>query len=298
MEIPSLTDTETNLRHCLLLKADDLYFTLTAPLREELRNGFLGVEVEGLADENLSEEAIAAIDLGRFDIAERVRRLHAMVSARGLSIDNANRPDTEFGRNDNLYFLEHFLSTLPDVALGGTDLTGARNGAVRHLYNLSFAWLNLIETIEGGFCGETETALSVGDLALLSGLDIRTVRNRCGPGKQVRTSADRAAKQRGKAAPAFVSLNALDALEWLVGRKDFTVSKIDPAWLTRELTNSDACGATRGLLIASIVNLGPLSTLGDELDFTFEDAREWFDQGSALPTRVITTLTTRLGIQN
>lgn len=298
MEIPSLTNTETNLRHCLLLKADDLYFTLAAPLGEELRNRFLGIEVEGLADENLSEEAIAAIDLDRFDIAERVRRLHIMISARGLSIDDADRPDTEFGRNDNLYFLEHFLSTLPDVALGGTDLTGARNGAVRHLYNLSFAWLNLIETIEGGFHGETETALSVGDLALLSGLDIRTVRNRCGPGKQVRTSADRAVRQRGKAAPAFVSLNALDALEWLVGRKDFKVSQIDPAWLTRELANSDECGATRGLLIASIVNLGPLSTLGNELGFTFEDARDWFDQGSALPTKVITSLTTRLGIRN
>lgn len=140
--------------------------------------------------------------------------------------------------------------------------------------------------------------MSVGDLALLSGLDIRTVRNRCGPGKQVRTSSDRVAKERGKAAPAFVSLNALDALEWLVGRKDFTVARIDPAWLTRELANLDVCAATRGLLIASIVNLGPLSTLGIELDFTFEDARNWFDQGSALPTKVITSLTTRLGIRN
>ncbi|NCP19191.1 MAG: hypothetical protein GW855_08550 [Erythrobacter sp.] len=298
MEISSLTNTETNLRHCLLLKADDLYFMLAAPLGEELRNSFLGIEVEGLADENLSEEAIAAIDLDRFDIAERVRRLHTMVSARGLSIDNANRPDTEFGRNDNLCFLEHFLSTLPDVALGGMDLTGARNGAVRHLYSLSFAWLNLIETIESAFHGDAETPLSVGDLALLSGLDIRTVRNRCGPGKQVRTSADRASRERGKAAPAFVSLNALDALEWLAGRRDFTVSEIDPAWLTRQLANSDVCAATRGLLIASIVNLGSLSTLGNELDFTFEDAREWFDQGSALPTRIITSLTTRLGIRN
>ena len=79
MEIPSLTNTETNLRHCLLLKADDLYFTLAAPLGEELRNRFLGIEVEGLADENLSEEAIAAIDLDRFSRPCRTSRLAARI---------------------------------------------------------------------------------------------------------------------------------------------------------------------------------------------------------------------------
>lgn len=294
MKIPSLENVETNLRHCLLLKADDLYFTLAAPDGETLRNNFLGISVEGLADENLSEEDIASIDLDRFAIAQRVRGLHAMLEGRRLSVDREHRPDAEDARNDALNFLEHFLSTLPTVALGGLDLTSARNGEVRQIYDLAYAWLNLIETIDGAFYGETESPLAVNDLALLSGLDTRTLRNRCGPGKLIRTSAVRAPQARGSASPAFVSLNALDAVDWLRGRNDFAISKIDPAWIARRLADAGPANATRGLLVAGIINLASLSDLAPSLGFTAEQAREWFDQGQALPPDIANTLATRL----
>lgn len=83
------------MRHCLLLKADDLYFTLDDPLGANMRHEFLGLEVEGLADENLSDEEIASIDLNRFAISERIRLLHAMLDERRLSLDAANLPNTE-----------------------------------------------------------------------------------------------------------------------------------------------------------------------------------------------------------
>ena len=189
-------------------------------------------------------------------------------------------------RNDALDFLEHFLSTLPDVALGGLDLTAARNGEVRRIYELAYAWLNLIETIEGAFYGETESSLTVGDLALLSGLDTRTIRNRCGPDKLIRTSAARTSQDRNSASPAFVHLHALDAVDWLRSRKDFHVSAVDPGWITQRLANANPANSTRGLLMASIVNLGPLASLAPAFDFTVEDARRWFDEGELLPASI------------
>ena len=286
MEIPSLSEIEINLRHCLLLKADDLYFTLADPAGSRVRNEFLGIEVEGLADQNLSEAEIASIDLARFAISDRVRLLFGMLERRQLSLHHEHRPDVEFARNDALDFLEHFLSTLPDVALGGLDLTAVRNGEVRRIYELAYAWLNLIETIEGAFYGQIESSLTVGDLALLSGLDTRTIRNRCGPDKLIRTSAARTSQDRNSASPAFVHLHALDAVDWLRSRKDFHVSAVDPGWITQRLANANPANSTRGLLMASIVNLGPLASLAPAFDFTVEDARRCFDQGELLPASI------------
>ncbi len=295
MEIPTLTDTETNLRNCLLLKSDDLFFTLAEPFGEVVRDSFLGLKVTGLADEELSDEEIASIDLRRFAIAERVRLLHAMLEGRFLSLTIANRPDVEFARNDALHFLEHFLSTLPDVALGGVDMTSAAYGEVRKIYNLAFAWLNLIEAVEASFFGETESTLAVTDLALLSGLEVRTLRNRCGPDKIIRTSATRTSQDRGSASPAFVSLHTLDAVDWLKSRKDFEISPIEPHWILLQISGGRPENITRGLLIASIINLGPLDELVSILGFTSEEARNRFDIGEALPAEIIEALLKRLG---
>lgn len=294
MRIPPLKDAETNLRHCLLLKADDIYFTLAQPDGETLRNEFLGVPVVGLADENVSEADVASIDLDRFAIAQSVRSLHTMLEYRNLSVGSKHRPDAEGGRNEALDFLEHFLSTLPSVALGGLDLTNVRNGEVRQIYNLAYAWLNLIETVEAAFFGEIESTLTVNDLALLSGLDTRTLRNRCGPGKLIRTSATRASQERNSASPAFVHLHTLDAVDWLRGRKDFAISKIDPAWIARRLADAPPANASRGLLVASIINLGALSDLAPALGFTPEQARKWFDLCESLPPEIVNALATQL----
>lgn len=298
MNIPSLDTVETNLRHCLLLKADDLYFTLSEPHGKNLRNDFLGMSVEGLADENLSENEIASIDLDRFSIAHRLRQLHSMISSRHLSLDRGGWPDAEYGRNDALDFLEHFLSTLPEVSLGAIDLTAVRNGCVRTIYNLSYAWLNLTETIGASFEGETESALSVCDLALLSGLDTRTLRNRCGPGKLIRTSTNRTLQERNIASPAFVYLHALDALDWLRNRKDFAICKIDPAWIKERIAEANPANVSRGLLATSVINIGTLAEIGSVHGFSPEQARTWFDQGEVLPASITTALTQQLDVSN
>lgn len=282
MDLPNLSRTEENLRHCLLLKADDLYFTLADPQGREMRDSFLGLSVEGLADENLSEEEISSIDLSRFQIARCVKLLHNMLNKSQLSLYDANRPNTEDGRNDALHFVEHFLSTLPSVALGGLDLTGARNREVRTVYELASAWLTLIETIEGAFCGDSSWMLSVSDVALLAGIDVRSLRNLCGPTGTIRTIALDEIRRTGSDAPVFVYLNGVDALNWLRSRKDFKIAPVDPVWITRSLAGVDPRNASRGLIISAIVNLGPMQLLAEAIGLTIEELRGGVDGTSEL----------------
>lgn len=300
MHLPTLQAVETNLRQCLLLKADDLYFTLARPYGALVRNEFLGIAVEGLADEHLSDEEIAAIDLERFDVARRVSELLKMLQLRSLSLDSVHRPDSEEGRNNGIQFLEHFLSTLPSVALGGLDMTGVRHGDVKRVYTLGYAWLNLIDTIADAFNDRDSSALTVSDLALLSGLDVRTIRNQCGPKKQLRTSENRSSLARGSAAAAFVSVHGLDAIDWLRTRKDFLISTIDPDWIKRRVAASrdSAPHTTRGLIIAAVVNHGPLLSLAPEIGATVEHVRQWFDHGAALPPVIAANLIELLGLES
>lgn len=300
MQLPTLQSLENNLRHCLLLKADDLYFTLAEPYGAAIRNEFLGIEVRGLAVENLSEEKVNAIELDRFDVARRVSTLLKMLQSRSLSLHVQQVPDSEDGRNDGVEFLEHFLSTLPSVALGGLDMTAVRYGEVRSVYNLAYAWLNLIDCVADCFTSKDLFALTVGDLALLSGLDVRTLRNRCGPEKVLRTTPERTSLARDSAAKAFVSIHVLDALDWLRARKDFKISTIDPAWIKLQLAASlgNAPDMTRGLIIAAVVNHGPLSSLAPAIDATVEQTRQWFDEGTALPPATAEKLGQLLGLSS
>lgn len=283
MNLPSLAETDLNLRHCLLLKADDLFFTLAEPHNSQMRDTFLGLCVEGLADENLSEDEIRSIDLSRFDIAQRVQLLHAMLANRQLSLHEPNTPSTEDARNDALDFVEHFLSTLPSVALGGLDLTYARNREVRQVWELASAWLSIVEIIECAFHDDPSSLLTVSDLALVSGIDVRTLRNLCGPSKTIRTHSTGEAKRTATDATVFVYLNGTDALDWLRSRKDFQIAPIDTVWITRKLARADKRSASRGLLIAAIVNLGPLERIAPAIDITVEKARACADGSEELP---------------
>lgn len=283
MDLPARIDTDLNLRRCLLLKADDLFFTLAEPHNSQMRDSFLGLCVEGLADENLSEDEIRSIDLGRFDIAQRVQLLHAMLANRQLSLHKPNTPSTEDARNDALYFVEHFLSTLPTVALGGLDLTGVRNLEVRRVWELASAWLSLVEIIECAFYDDSSSLLTVSDLALVSGIDVRTLRNLCGPSKTIRTHSTGEAKRTATDVTVFVYLNGTDALDWLRSRKDFQIAPIDTVWITRKLATADKRSASRGLLISAIVNLGPLERIAPAIDITVEKARACADGSEELP---------------
>lgn len=291
MKLPALTDVEDNLKNCLLLKADDLYFTLDEDQGSRLRNEFIGIAIEGLADENVSPEDFSRIDLDRFAIYRRVKFLYDIVAGRCLSDGNPNTPDSEYARQDGLEFVEYFLSTLPSVAMGGCDQTHEAHGAVKDVYAHSYAWLNLVDAISGAFEGETTCELTISDLALLSGLDRRSVHNKCGPAKEIRTTVGRYAKKERKAVDsAFVTVHPFDAIAWLCSRSGFSIKPIDLAWVTMRLTvhtgqpnTHNSAGRTRGLLVAALVNGTRLNDLLDRLGITIEQCRDWYDLGAEIP---------------
>lgn len=290
MNIPDLNATVANMKNCLLLKADDLYFTIGGAEGERFRNEFMGIEIEGLADENVGDEDRARIDLTRFGIWRRVVDLHEMLTRRALSVGNPNIPDSEDARHDALEFLEHFLSTLPNVAMGGWDMTGEARGQVRDVYILSHAWLDLVDAIGGAFNGDDDCQLTISDLSHLTGLDRRTVHNRCGRNKEIRTSVERfALKGRQAVEPAFVRVHPFDAIAWLCGRPSFTIQSIDRDWMLKRFADIDewdsanaAATQTRAALIAALVNGSKLTDLASRLGVTPDDCRGWYDLGTKL----------------
>lgn len=105
-------------------------------------------------------------------------------------------------------------------------------------------------------------------------------------------------QERASAPPALVRLHALDSINWLRSRKDFEISSIQPRWIARELANASPENATRGLLVASIVNLGALADFGPTVGIDPDEARQIFDEARPLPAETVASLKEQLKIYN
>lgn len=280
---------EDQLRTALTLKADDLLFTVGGEEGSRLQSAFLGAECHGqlATDVFLTPEEIGQIDLSRFQITSQVRRLHRMLESRSLSLSpDQHLPDANLIRQDALEFLEHFLSTLPHVALGGWDATSVRNGELRRFYEDCAAWADLIEGISDAFADEADLhTLRVADLARLSGLELRTIRNKVGPSKPIRTTPERAHKSSVFSGDSFVGVNILDALNWLVERRNFAISTLDPAWVERQLAcASELVTVGRSAVMLGLINVGTIQVMATSLGWTDEKLKLWAEDGpSGIP---------------
>lgn len=269
----------------LVLKSDDIFFTVGGDRGRQLRADFLGVRLfDGLAsDAFLSDNDFAAIDPHRFEITRHALSLLAMIDARGLGAKSRPHvPDTEITRNFELDFLEHFLSTLPTGELGVWDATHVRNGALKRLFDVSATWLNLIDAIRETFLDNAELfQLRVADLALLSGLELRTMRNRVGPDKPIRTTPKRRHQaRRGLSDPAFVKVHTLDAVAWLIARPSFEIASIDTDWVGRQIHDlSTRAAIGRAAVMTGWLNVGPTKKLAAELDWNENQIVEWAESG-------------------
>lgn len=246
------------LRTALALKADDLFFTLGGARGYEVRAAFLGVvPFEGLACEAFDETNADSIDLSQFDIARQVDDLANFVEGRRWG-PKAGIPDTECPRVDSLDFLEHFISTLPSVALGGLDTTSVRSGALKSLYLASLAWLDLVDAVGATFYDEVDLhSIELSQLALVSGRDLRTIRNYAGPSKALRTTAERQQRRATEiGSAAFVSVHTFDAIDWL-RRRAFEFSAISTDWaLQRIAETSNRATIGRSLIMLALINVG------------------------------------------
>jgi hypothetical protein len=275
---------DRDLRTALTLKADDLFFTVGGSRGQELRAAFLGVaSFEGLACEAFDEVNGAAIDLAQFDIARQVRELACAVSGRSWG-STSGVPDTEYQRTENLDFLEHFVSSLPTVALGGLDATSVRNGALKTLYLTSLAWFDLVDAVADTFNDEPDLHLiELSQLALLSGRDLRTIRNFAGPSKPLRTTSDRRRRRTsGIADPAFVTVHTFDAIDWL-RRRSFSFAAIDTAWVSQRLAEaSKRATIARSLIMLALINFGPRNSIAAKLGCGEDRVRALEDERTPL----------------
>jgi hypothetical protein len=250
---------ERDLRVALTLKADDLWFTIGGERGRQFQAEFLGVEpFDGIASEFFDEDGLARIDLSRFAIAGQVAELAEAVVKRSWG-PKAGVPDTEDLRNYNLDFFEHFLSTLPTVALGGEDTTSVGRGILRDLYLTSYAWFGLVDSVADAFRDHPHLySVELSDLARLSGRDLRTIRNQSGPSRALRTTAERHLRREGPIRdPAFVTVNTFDAVDWL-RRRGFEFQPLALQWAGERIPEApDAATRARGFLMLALVNLGP-----------------------------------------
>lgn len=274
---------ERDLRIALTLKADDLFFTVGGEEGERLQEQFLGTRCGGLASDSFhTPAALAKIDLDRFEIADQVISLLKMLETRSLGLKpHQHQPDVDSIRQGALDFFEHFLSTLPKTALGGWDATAVRNGPLLRFYEDCAAWTNFVEAISDIFYDEPELySLRVSDLALLSGLEVRTIRNRVGPSKPIRTTPERRQRETGLSDAAFVGVNTLDVLDWLAHRRDFSVCTLDPAWV-QERTEAARKPVTvsRSAIVLGLLTIGSVSKIASELGWTEEHVRGWAEEG-------------------
>lgn len=302
MEQPDLIKLQDDLRVALALKADDLLFTVGGNLGERLQDEFLGVACGGhlASDLFLSSEELAAIHLDRFQIAAQVRSLVGMLESRSLALTpNQHVPDLDSIRQDGLEFFEHFLSTLPRVALGAWDATSIRNGALRRFYEDCSAWANLVEAVETAFYdGADLYSLRVADLARLSGLEMRTMRNRVGPAKPIRTTPERKHRAGGLDEGSFVGVNTLDALNWLSARREFSIQSLDPEWAERRLAEArDRVTIGRAAIVLGLLNIGSLAKMAADLGWTEKKLNDWAELGPSTDADEAAALAELIGLK-
>jgi len=270
-----------DLRVALTLKADDLWFTVGGKLGRQLQADFLGTgAIDGLAGEAFDEAGLRDIDLTRFEIAAQFSELARTVATRERG-PKAGVPDTEEQRHYNLDFVEHFLSTLPSVALGGEDATSVRFGILKDIYLTSLAWFDLVDAIANVFWDEPEPdlfLLELSELARLSGRDLRTIRNQAGPTKPLRTTAERQLrKDRSIKDAAFVTVHTFDAVDWL-RRRSFDFQPISPEWAHKQIAAaSKPATRARSLLMLALVNSGARPLISSTLACSDERLRNLED---------------------
>jgi hypothetical protein len=274
---------ERDLRIALTLKADDLFFTVGGEEGERLQEQFLGTRCEGLASDSLhSPAALAEINLDRFEIADQVISLHGMLETRSLGLKpHQHQPDVDSIRQEALDFFEHFLSTLPKTALGGWDATSVRSGPLLRFYEDCATWANFVEAINDVFYdGPDLHSLRVVDLALLSGLEVRTIRNRVGPSRPIRTTPERRQRESGLSDAAFVGVNTLDVLDWLAQRRDFSICRLDPAWVQRRVEAArEPLTVSRSAIVLGLLTIGSISKIASELGWAEKQVKDWAEEG-------------------
>lgn len=284
MQKHDITDLEDALRRALALKAEDLLHTLGGDEGEQIYEAFLGIAYnrELLTSCLMKQPELETIDLERFKITKQVRALHTMLETLSLGLNPWQQaPDAETIQHEAVYPLKGFLSALPSVAAGIWDTSPVRDGPLRSFFDDCVAWAHLVEAIEQTFDDDGNLyIIRVADLARLSGVELRTMRNRVGPLKPIRTTPQRSLKCQELSGSSFVGVNTLDALIWLSGRQQLVTSTMDPSWVETVLEGaSDPRTIGRAPIVLALINEDSFPEIARRLGWPERKLKRWADEG-------------------
>jgi hypothetical protein len=257
MKVPNLTRLERNLRETLVLKAEELSIIAGSEVGAQLVSALTGLnDVHGLpTDWFAAENELELIDIDRLAITACIRDLHARLETHslGMSVDDG-RISCEEIEQDDLDPIELYLSSLPDVALAAYDWTGCRNGAVKELFLLGRAWKHLIEALDYGSKGDFDfEPLTVSDVALLAGIEERSLRNKVGKNGPLRSVDQYRERKSPVSQRGFVAIDRFDAIDWLLSRKGFELGRIRPGLVASRLERiSDPIVKGRAALMSAM----------------------------------------------
>jgi hypothetical protein len=245
-------------------------------------NGFVVEATYDSFERRPNTEFLEKIQIEGTLFARAARRCYDLVATRG-PIQEINY---EYERDEGLYWLWYFLSTVPTDSYGSdADYSGIAHDLdsnLRLLHDLASARLDLAEYIDEITQATAaweemfwpKYVFTPRDVALLGDVNIRTVRNVMGPkgNKPIRTEP-----MGGKASrPDHVWGDALDCIEWLAGRRGFQPGPLSSQWVDRrlpEISSLRALGALPGLV--AWINRTTTEELAARLQWSPEKVRNW-----------------------
>jgi hypothetical protein len=182
-------------------------------------------------------------------------------------------------RVEGVEWLSYFLSVLPREAMGGWDYTGIATNPDAPLVSLlrhAEARLQLAEFVQGLFTEKgTGIGFTPGEIAVLAGTDVRTVRNVMGPKGDKPIRSHGLGKERsGK--NDLVHGDPLDALEWLAGRRAFHPGRLSTNWVNEKLSevrSAQAAAAIPGVIIW--LNRSTTKDFAKSLNWPLDRLRKW-----------------------
>lgn len=245
MIIPSVEDLQANLRATLVVQSETLWHAVGSNERGsaivEQLTGVSGVTVFP-TDFFSDEQALAQIQLAPLAITQTVLGLREVLENRSIGVGkDSTGIDPDWLEQEHLDLLDLYLDSLPVIALGGWDWTTQKRGALANLLKLGKAWHRLTGTISDSLNGNfDDEVLTPPDLALLAGLEERSVRNLVGPCKLLRSDEHYVGRQSKTRGRSFVAVDRFDALGWLCSRPSFRIKTLRPGLIADHLEAIDA----------------------------------------------------------
>jgi hypothetical protein len=270
---------ENDLRIGLVLIAENARYLVGMGKRGDIAaSAILGMsEVTDchMGDRIGDPEFIGKVDIANTHLAMCAKRCFDLVTVLG-PIDEIDVEDEEA---EGTQWLSYFLSSMPQEAMGGLDYTGKfhnPDAPVVRLLGMAAARLELASFIQNLVLrGVKGSGFTPKEIAYLGDVDVRSVRNVMGPKGDKAIRSNVKPKQKGEENELVLG-DALNALEWLAGRRGFHSGRLSPEWVSQQLPKVSSREVAAVIpAITGWVNRTTTEQLASSLDWPVEKLRAW-----------------------